>query len=65
MPAAIENAMAQDVEFRQGLPINYMMQLGVVSGEENEPLIPNDKEKNGKRKGKKKNVNQSNQLTWY
>lgn len=30
LPVAIENAMAENVEFREGLPINYLMHHGVA-----------------------------------
>lgn len=30
LPGAIETAMAQNIEFRQGMPINYLMNHGVA-----------------------------------
>jgi lysine-specific demethylase/histidyl-hydroxylase NO66 len=30
LPGAIETAMAQDIEFRHGMPINYLMNHGVA-----------------------------------
>ena len=30
LPGAIETAMAQNIEFRQGMPVNYLMSHGVA-----------------------------------
>ncbi len=35
MPGAIETAMQENVEYRRGLPINYLLNNGIVYDEEN------------------------------
>lgn len=46
VPAALEIAMEEDVEFRQGLPVDYLTYMGVQNSDKvgyqlffNEPLI--------------------------
>ena len=34
LPGAIEMAMQEDVEYRRGLPINYLINNGIVNEED-------------------------------
>ena len=65
MPAAIESAMENDVEFRKGLPLNYLMQNGVALRDDDDNIDGAVADASGKiasstalnQRKKKRNVN--------
>ena len=38
VPGALQHAISESVEFRQGLPLNYLSHLGVAHSDANTPM---------------------------